>query len=64
MRLPEGHLVTLTADIVSAYLTKNIVAVGDIPNLIQGVHRALSKLGTAAPEDPQQRLLPFPLGHP
>lgn len=53
--MSDEQLVTLTADIVSAHLTKNIVAVGDVPNLIQQVHGALSKLGTAAPEEPSAK---------
>ena len=43
-------LITLTADIVSAHVSNNSVAVNDLPQLIQNVHNALSGLGTAAPE--------------
>jgi predicted transcriptional regulator len=43
-------LITLTADIVSAHVSNNSVAVNDVPGLIQNVHGALSQLGTAAPE--------------
>lgn len=46
----QETLVTLTADIVSAHVSNNSVAVSDIPALIQNVHAALSGLGTAAPE--------------
>jgi predicted transcriptional regulator len=42
-------LITLTADIVSAHVSNNSVAVNDVPGLIQNVHGALSQLGTAAP---------------
>jgi len=38
-------LVTLTADIVSAHVSNNSVAVNDLPTLIQNVHGALSGLG-------------------
>ena len=42
-------LITLTADIVSAHVSNNSVAVNDVPGLIQNIHGALSQLGTAAP---------------
>lgn len=38
-------LITLTADITSAYLGKNSTATGDVPTLIQNIHAALTKLG-------------------
>ena len=40
-------LITLTADIVSAHVSNNSVAVNDLPQLIQNVHNALSGLGTS-----------------
>jgi predicted transcriptional regulator len=43
-------LITLTADIVSAHVSNNSVAVNDLPQLIQNVHNALSGLGQRAPE--------------
>ena len=39
-------LITLTADIVSAHVSNNSVAVNDLPNLIQNVHTALTSLGS------------------
>lgn len=39
-------LITLTADIVSAHVSNNSVAVSDLPLLIQNVHEALSGLET------------------
>ena len=39
-------LITLTADIVSAHVSNNSVAVNDLPHLIQNVHNALTTLGT------------------
>ena len=50
-------LITLTADIVSAHVSNNDVAVGDVPGLIQNVHGALSQLGAAQPE-PEVKLEP------
>jgi len=38
-------LVALTADIVSAHVSNNSVAVNDLPQLIQNVHSALTGLG-------------------
>ncbi len=40
-----GHLIELTADIVSAYLSNNTVAAGEIPALIHQVHAALTRVG-------------------
>ena len=42
-------LITLTADIVSAHVSNNSVAVSDLPALIQNVHSALTTLGQPAP---------------
>jgi predicted transcriptional regulator len=47
-------LITLTADIVSAHVSNNSVAVSDLPLLIGNVHSALSGLGTRA-EEPAPR---------
>lgn len=44
----QEMLVTLTADIVSAHVSNNSVAVNDLPALIANVHGALSGLGTVA----------------
>lgn len=38
-------LIALTADIVSAHVSNNSVAVSDLPQLIQNVHNALATLG-------------------
>jgi predicted transcriptional regulator len=51
----DETLVDLTADIVSAHLANNNVAVGDVPNLIQQVHKALFSLGAPAPKQPQEK---------
>ena len=50
-------LITLTADIVSAHVSNNSVAVNDLPTLIQNVHNALSGLGTR-PEEPEVKQEP------
>jgi predicted transcriptional regulator len=38
-------LITLTADIVSAHISNNTVAVGEVSSLIEDVHDALARLG-------------------
>ena len=43
-------LITLTADIVSAHVSNNSVAVADVPGLIQNIHSALAQLGSTTPE--------------
>ncbi len=50
-------LITLTADIVSAHVSNNSVAVNDLPQLISNVHNALSGLG-ARQEEPPAKLEP------
>src|SRR4028118_269274 len=49
-------LITLTADIVSAHVSNNSVAVNDLPVLIQNIHNALSSLGETieAPQPKQE----------
>jgi len=43
-------LATLTADIVSAHVSNNSVAISDLPTLIQNVHAALAGLSQPTPE--------------
>lgn len=50
-------LITLTADIVSAHVSNNSVAVNDLPQLIQNVHNALSALGGKV-EEPEVKQEP------
>lgn len=40
----RSQLIELTADIVSSHVQNNLVAVGDLPNVIQKVYEALSGL--------------------
>ena len=44
----DDTLITLTADIVAAHVSKNSVAVNDLPQLIRNVHGALSQLSGAS----------------
>jgi len=41
-------LLALTSDIVSAHVSNNTVAAGDLPQAIQSIYTALSQLGEAA----------------
>jgi predicted transcriptional regulator len=53
-------LVELTADIVSAHVTHNTVAVSDLAQLIQNVHAALANLGAAPkPAEPEKPKRPM-----
>lgn len=52
----QNQLIELTADIVSAHVSNNTVAVGDVANLVQQVHQALSSLGQPEAEaEPQKK---------
>lgn len=53
------YLMTLTADIVSAYISNNSVGVGDLPRLIQNVHHALCTVGTDQAEPKQLPAVPI-----
>lgn len=45
-----AELLALTTDIVSSYVSKNIVPAADLPKLIQTVHSSLTGLGLKAEE--------------
>jgi predicted transcriptional regulator len=53
----DETLITLTADIVSAHVSNNSVAVNDLPVLIQNVHSALTGLGSGS-EEPEVKQEP------
>jgi predicted transcriptional regulator len=48
MSEPDETMIALTAEIVSAHVSHNSVAVSDISNLIQQIHGALTGLGAPA----------------
>ncbi|WP_157220611.1 MucR family transcriptional regulator [Flavisphingomonas formosensis] len=50
--MSDETLLTLTADIVAAHVSRNSVAVGDLPALIQSVHSSLSSLGKEVEPEP------------
>lgn len=52
------EIIELAAEIVSAYVGKNSVHVGDLPNIISSVHSALQELGQ--PQEPvPEKLTPL-----
>ena len=54
----KAEIIEMTAEIVAAYVENNTIAMGDLPGLIQGVHRALISVSAgqdaveAAPKEP------------
>ena len=58
----EHDLVSLAADIVSAYVAKNSVRPADLPDLIASTHAALAKLNApAAPAQAEKPTPPIPI---
>lgn len=47
--MKDGMLITLTSDIVSAHVSKNSVAVNDLPTLIRSVYQAMVNTGQPSP---------------
>lgn len=54
----DNNLIDLTADIVSAYVSNNIVASADLPGLITEVYSALQKTSGAMVEAEPEPLRP------
>ena len=55
------HDVTLTVDIVSAYVANNSVTAHDLPTLIASTHAALTRLGAPAEPQPVKLDPPVPI---
>ena len=58
----KTEVIEMTADIVSAYVGNNTIGTGDLPALIQSVHRALSNItGGAEPAEvaPKEPAVPI-----
>ena len=49
--IDNGTLLEMTAEIVSAHVSNNSVAVGDLPGVIANVYGALATLGSNEPEE-------------
>jgi len=56
--MEQDNLIELTAEIVSAYVSANSVASGDLPGLINEVHSALHRTAIGAVEPAQEPLKP------
>ncbi|MBT1159284.1 MucR family transcriptional regulator [Aminobacter anthyllidis] len=58
---PTDHLIELTADIVTAYVSNNPVPVADLPGLIAQIHASIAKLGfsTSVVEEPLTPRMPI-----
>ena len=56
--IERTELVELTAEIVSAYVSKNIVGVVDLPQLINDVHDALNKASARGAQPVREELKP------
>jgi predicted transcriptional regulator len=54
----NGNFIELTAEIVSAYVSNNTVAAGDIPALISQVHSALARVSGTSGDAPAEPLKP------
>ena len=50
---PSVNLIALAADIVSAYVSNNTVATGDLPGLISEVYAALQRTSSGVAPEPQ-----------
>jgi predicted transcriptional regulator len=55
---PASNFIGLTAEIVSAYVSNNTVASGDIPALINQVHAALQRVSSGQAEPSSEPLKP------
>jgi predicted transcriptional regulator len=55
-------LVEITADIVSAHVSNNVVSNTDVPQLIQAVHGALAKLSSGAAQQADPEVTEKPVG--
>jgi predicted transcriptional regulator len=56
-----GDLVTLTADIVSAYVSKNSVPISELPGLLAAVHGSLHSIAAPPPPEPEKPVPPIPI---
>lgn len=54
----NGNYIDLTAQIVSAYVSNNIVPASEIPGLINQVHAALSRVSGKSGDAPAEQLRP------
>ena len=55
---PQNDYIEITADIVSAYVSKNSVRAAELPGLIHSIHSTLAKVVSGAAEAPKEELHP------
>src|SRR3954447_22616791 len=55
---PRQELLTLTTEIVSAFVGNNRIATSDLPNLVSSVFRSLSSVDQPPPEKPAEAPTP------
>ncbi len=58
---PTSHLINLSADIVSAYVSKNSVPVGELGSLIAAVHASLERVAAPPAPEPEKPTPPVPI---
>ncbi|QRE72350.1 MucR family transcriptional regulator [Methylobacterium aquaticum] len=58
---PSTQLISLSADIVSAYVSKNSVPVGDLASLIAAVHASLERVAAPPAPEPEKPTPPVPI---
>lgn len=56
--LEKTELVELTADIVSAYVSKNVIPGTEVPQLINDIHDALNKASARSAQPVREELKP------
>ncbi|MGQ9371793.1 MucR family transcriptional regulator [Azospirillum sp. ST 5-10] len=56
--VPDNAMLRMTADIVSAYVSKNVLPAQQIPEVINTVFSSLNGLNNGAPETPNEPLKP------
>jgi len=56
----DAILIELTADIVSAHVSNNVVGTGDVPELIRSVHDALAKAASGAGQAVEEAVVEKP----
>ena len=58
MRGNERELASLTAEVVGAYVSNNVIGADKLADFISSVHAALSKVATGVPEPQKVELIP------
>lgn len=53
--MENQQLLELTADVVAAHVSNNAVAIADVPQLVQSVHKALAGLAEPGEDKPEPK---------